>query len=442
MLKKSLAVGIVFLFIFSTVTPMVIGFDVETTDERFIDVLSFDNLLFSPHEPIYILGDEDFTIINGVVSGSGTIDKPYIIEGWNINSTFQDGIVIRNVSVYFIIKDCYIHDGGIYNDGVAFYNVTNGVIYNNTIARNRNGVMYRSQYPGKENSENNIISRNSIISNINDGINFEHTGYGYHKNNTISHNNISGNTRGIFLIMSADNQIIFNNIISNQEQGVILDMCMGGGEHNIIHHNNFVYNGEENKQAQERGGPINYWFDSYPSGGNFWSDYLGEDEFQGSEQNIPGSDGLGDIPYNIPDGINQDTYPLMEPYGNINIAPKIPTLSGPKIGTVDQEYNYSFYTTDPDGDEIYYHVQWGDTIFPIIYGPYSSGVEVILNHSWSERGTYIINVMAEDIYGAESDWATLKVTMPKNKPFFLFNAFIEWLFERFPLLEYLFSFLQ
>ncbi len=42
MLNKSLAVGIVFLFIFSTVTPLVIGYDVEIANREFMDDLAFD----------------------------------------------------------------------------------------------------------------------------------------------------------------------------------------------------------------------------------------------------------------------------------------------------------------------------------------------------------------------------------------------------------------
>ena len=42
MIKKSLAVGIVFLFIFSTIAPLVIGYDVEITNRELMDDLAFD----------------------------------------------------------------------------------------------------------------------------------------------------------------------------------------------------------------------------------------------------------------------------------------------------------------------------------------------------------------------------------------------------------------
>lgn len=268
---------------------------------------SLSRIQYTPHDPIYIHGDENFTDENGVTGGKGTKENPYIIEGWDIKCDLQDGITIRNVSVYFIIKHCFIHDGGTGKDGIVFYNVTHGTIEYDVITRNRNGIMFRMQFPGRETSSHNVISHNSITQNGNDGINFEHTGWGWHRGNNISFNEIEGNGKGIYMIMSDRNLIVYNNITVNNGYGILLDMCMGGGEYNIIHHNNFIDNKGEEGQIKEAGLPINYWNDSYPSGGNYWNDYHGIDLFP--------RDGFGDTPYNIPGGFNKDYYPLMKPYG-------------------------------------------------------------------------------------------------------------------------------
>jgi len=232
-----------------------------------INEASFNRSQYTPHDPIYINGNDDFTSENGVTGGSGASSDPYVIEGWEIEASSMDGITIRNVSVFFEIRSCYIHEGGINKDGVVLMNVTNGAIENSLITGNRNGIMFRMQYPGKENSENNKIHNNTITSNSNDGINFEHIGRGYHSDNIISNNNLSNNNRGIYMIMSAENLIFYNNIISNGE-GIFLDLCTGGGGYNKIHHNNFINNSEH---AYNKG--PNKWFKF--GRGNYWDDWDG-----------------------------------------------------------------------------------------------------------------------------------------------------------------------
>ena len=59
----------------------------------------------------------------------------------------------------------------------------------------------------------------------------------------------------------------------------------------------------------------NQWDKGYPDGGNYWSDYIGMDENSGPNQNLTGSDDIGDIPYILyhksNQDKNQDNYPLM-----------------------------------------------------------------------------------------------------------------------------------
>jgi len=360
----------------------------------------------------------------------------YIIKGWDINCSSQDGIVIRNVNIYFVIKDCYIHNGGRNHDGIVFYNVTNGIIEYNIITRNGNGVMFRSQYPGKENSDNNIISNNSITYN-NDGINFEHTGMGWHSMNSIHFNDISSNDRGIYMIMSSENQILCNKIVSNNGYGIQLDMCRGGGEKNIIYHNNFFNNKGEEGQVCELGDPINYWNNSYPYGGNFWSDYNGKDFYDGPNQDIQGSDGIGDLPYNIPGGNNHDKYPLMKPWNFLNNPPNKPSKPVGQInGTKGISYLYTSNTTDPDGDQVYYIWDWGDDSFSQWLGPLDSGLMTNALHSWA-KGSYNIRVKAKDIYGSESDWSEpLEVSMPKSKSYIsTLQLILQKFFQRFSFFE-------
>jgi len=65
----------------------------------------------------------------------------------------------------------------------------------------------------------------------------------------------------------------------------------------------------------------NVWDNSYPSGGNYWSDYTDVDLDSGPHQNILGSDGIWDHPFVI-DENNTDNYPLVKPYvpGNLSVS--------------------------------------------------------------------------------------------------------------------------
>jgi nitroreductase len=126
------------------------------------------------------------------------------------------------------------------------------------------------------------------------------------------------------------------------------------------------------------------------------------------------------------------------PYAPSNHQPEIPDISGPDSGKAGTEYIYTFNTTDPDSDDIYYYIYWGDNTNSGWIGPYSSGETIQTNHTWSKKGTYVIRCKAKDIYGAESDWGTLSVSMPRTISFnSLFMRFLEQFPHSFPILRHL-----
>lgn len=109
----------------------------------------------NPHNPILIVGNAGFTPANGVTSGSGTENDPYIIENWIISAGEAHGIEIRNTTAYFVIQNCLIENGrGKFNAGIYLHNVTNGKVINNTSKKNEYGIYLRF-------SNNNIISNNT-----------------------------------------------------------------------------------------------------------------------------------------------------------------------------------------------------------------------------------------------------------------------------------------
>ena len=159
---------------------------------------------------------------------------------------------------------------------------------------------------------NNTLSGNAIIENDEDGIFL----YGA-SSNTIEHNIIQANNGdGIGLQHyfndfsygnesrwenSTDNIIRDNSIVSNQGCGIF-----SNSSGNLIYHNNFL----DNTPQVVPGAESNTWDNSYPSGGNYWSNYVDTDNYGGLLQNLPGSDGICDHRYIIAIG-NRDNYPLM-----------------------------------------------------------------------------------------------------------------------------------
>jgi rhodanese-related sulfurtransferase len=112
-----------------------------------------------------------------------------------------------------------------------------------------------------------------------------------------------------------------------------------------------------------------------------------------------------------------------------NMPPNIPVITGEARGKIGEEYHYTFTTTDVDSDDVYYYVNWSDNTTNQLIGPFHSGEEVTLNHIWSKKGTYTVKVKARDIYGSESDYATLEIKMPKTSST-VFHQLLLRIFEK------------
>lgn len=184
--------------------------------------------------PIYIDGNANFTSTNGVTGGSGTVSDPYIIENYDINASTAHGIEIRNTNVYFIIRNCIIHDGkSNYKYGIYLYNVTNGKIENVT--------SYNNYYYGVylySSSNNILVDCNaydnyegfSLIFSLNTDIAgcyaYNNSNVGIHLSSFSSNNTITGcafynNFKGIWL-SSSENNVITNCSIYNNSWGIEL----------------------------------------------------------------------------------------------------------------------------------------------------------------------------------------------------------------------------
>jgi len=117
-------------------------------------------------------------------------------------------------------------------------------------------------------------------------------------------------------------------------------------------------------------------------------------------------------------------------YRRYNNPSTAPTITGQTSGKINTPYEYTFNSVDPDGDGIHYYVDWGDGTNSGWGGPYPSGQDVKIFHTYTAEDTYTIEAMTQDVHEYESDWSTLSVQMPRMKNIFE-NLFTQ-LFERFP----------
>ncbi len=113
----------------------------------------------------------------------------------------------------------------------------------------------------------------------------------------------------------------------------------------------------------------------------------------------------------------------------VNDPPATPDIDGETNGKVGTEHEYTFVSTDPNGDMIKYIIDWGDNTTDTTE-LYDSGVTATISHTWNTKGTYIIKAKAADEHDAESDWGTLEVAMPRDK--ITINSLLSRLLERFP----------
>ncbi len=446
MKRKCLAVGIILLFVGTCIIPAMAqdtkkpfpasrgnwlyvggsGPENYTTIQGAINDANDGNTIFvyddsSPYfehvvinKPINLIGEEmGTTIIDGSNDDDVVIfsaDCIYI-EGFTIRNsgeygstnTQDSGIEIVDCDNCYIIY-CSFIDNSV---GVHLKNSSHNIISNCLFLSNGIGIHLIDLYNLVSSNSYNWIVWNTIQYN-GEAISFSHN---YNSYNTIMGNNISYNGNGIYLLASYHNEILYNNLFDNVNYGVVITNYEGEYEYNTIHHNNFILNNGGDTQGCDYYEGLNFWYSLSQNQGNYWSDYNGTDN---------NGDGIGDTPYDI-DGLSnlQDLYPLIMSTtlpDQENHAPTSPKIIGITDGKAGKQYQYTFSSWDPDGDEVFLNVNWGDGTSTGYIGPYTSNEEVDLQHKWSHSGYYVISAIAKDAWYSYSEWSSLTVKMSNKAP--------------------------
>ena len=184
---------------------------------------------------------------------------------------------------------------------------------------------------------------------------------------------IRNGTNGIIINGSSENTIT-DNTIMNTDCGAYID---NKSSNNTIYNNNFLNN---TKNAYDLA--TNIWY--YSSIGNYWDDYTDID----SDDN-----GIGDTPYNISGGINQDIYPLVEP---ITEKPEAIFTYSPSGPTTQKIIQFNDISTDSDG----YISSWSWN-----FGDGNTSIEQNATHKYANNGIYSITLEVTDNYGATNETA-------------------------------------
>lgn len=194
---------------------------------------------------------------------------------------------------------------------------------------------------------------------------------------------------GIYVQSGCQQHLIVMNSIMDNAEGIVLlwfwppPIYPWYTDH-IVYHNNFKDN---TLQAQDYGlGDL--WDGGYPSGGNYWSDYAGNDTYSGHYQNETGSDGIGDTSYVI-DGwpFGGDRYPLMNAWGVVANFTWTPSI--PKVGEY-VTFDASSSTSDI-AEIVRYEWSFGDG--------YGYGSSKIVSHAYTSSDNYTVTLTVRDSEG-------------------------------------------
>jgi len=298
-------------------------------------------------------------IHSGEYKESIEINKTIFIIGENPTTTILDGSGLQ----YPVLMQITAPNVTIANLTVRKASETEhyGILLSDTVNVSLKNLIIRENYRG-------IVLNNVSNSEIYKTVIIKNTAY------------------AITLLQNSNNNVFVNDTVMENPTGVSIETsCMN----NWFYHNNFI-----NNVIQVD--PMNYgtntkWNNTYPIGGNYWSDYIGQDD---------DGDGIGDTPY-TKEGAN-DYLPLMNPWGALPPIAKF--TYKPQIAAINEKITFNASESyDIDGKIENYTWDFGDgnitsVTTPIIehaytlYGNYTVALRVTDNHDLNDTTTAIIQI--------------------------------------------------
>jgi parallel beta-helix repeat protein len=221
------------------------------------------------------------------------------IYGNNIDyKTIDYGIALRGDNN--IVNNNYIETNTNFGAGISLESTYNNIVDSNHIKKHYCGIDLRKCTKGYP----NLIINNTIEQSGTDGILFNFLCSNIEvTNNNISYCNRDERCTGIRLDETSCNNSIHKNLLTYNAIGI--SIYPDDNNNNTIYHNSFLGN---NINAKDRGN--NIWDDG--NKGNYWDDYRKNYPFARKVS----SEGIWNTPYDIPNGNNQDRYPLIKSYHN------------------------------------------------------------------------------------------------------------------------------
>jgi len=95
--------------------------------------------------------------------------------------------------------------------------------------------------------------------------------------------------------------------------------------------------------------------------------------------------------------------------------PTKPTIIGPLFGKPNEPYEITISATDPELNKVYYYIDWGDDTYEEWIGPYNSGEDVAISHTFTSSGSYTLTGIAKDEFGAIGPEEEFDITIRKNR---------------------------